>query len=163
MLISPKCKCTYGITHSACSSKNADKNAERSNNKQPFANGQVRNKNFDPVAMKTLYTNVLKPLVTAGTITQSQSDKVLAEETKNETQNVGMNKPSGEIKRSDTKKPSEADKSSDTNKPNGRRPMNNRLSALVTKKIITLAQSDTINQKIQEAMKNMQSSKAKQN
>ena len=134
-----------------CSSKSADTNAETSNNKQPFANGQARNRNFDPVAMKTLYSNVLKSLVTAKTITQLQSDKVLAEETKNEAKNVGMNKPSGTVK------PIGTNKAGGSNNPNGRRPMNNRLSVLVTKKVITLAQSDTINQKIQEAMKNIQS------
>jgi len=126
-----------------CSSKNADTSAKTTTTSaQPIATGQALNKKFDPVAMKTLYSNVLKSLVTAKTITQLQSDKVLAAETRNAPQSKGTSKQRG------------------INKPNGRRPTNNKLSALVTKKVITLAQFDIINQKIQEAMKNSKSTKS---
>jgi hypothetical protein len=134
-----------------CSSKSTDTNAETSNSKQPFANGQARNRNFDPVAMKTLYSNVLKSLVTSGTITQIQSNKVLAAETKNTAQSIATSKPTG------TAVPK------GTNKPNGRRPTNDRLSVLVTSKVITLAQFTTINQKNKEAMKTSMMSKTTQN
>lgn len=116
-----------------------------------IATGKTRNKKFDPVAMKTLYSNVLKSLVTTGTITQSQSDKVLAAETKNTAQSIATSKATG------TAVPK------GTNKPNGRRPVNNRLSVLVTSKVITLAQFTTINQKNKEAMKISMSSKTTQN
>jgi len=140
-----------------CASKSADTSANTTTTAktvsatQPTATGQARNKKFDPVAMKTLYSNVLKSLVTAGTITQIQSDKVLAAETKNTAQSIATSKATG------TAVPK------GTNKPNGRRPMNNRLSVLVTSKVITLAQFDTINQKIKEAMKISRGSKTTQN
>ena len=97
--------------------------------------------------MKTLYSNVLKSLVTAGTITQIQSDKVLSAETRNTAKSMATGTACQK----------------GTNKPNGRRPMNNRLSVLVTSKVITLAQYTTINQKIKEAMKISMSSKTTQN
>ena len=142
-----------------CSSKSADTSANTTtatpakavSTTQPTATGKTRNNKFNPVAMKTLYSNVLKSLVTAGTITQIQSNKVLAAETRNTVQSIAMSKETG------TAVPK------GTNKPDGRRPMNNRLSVLVTSRVITLAQFTTINQKIKEAMKINRSSKATQN
>ena len=127
--------------------KNADTSAKTISTTKTTTTGQTRNKKLDPVAMKTVYSNILKSLVTAGTITQPQSDKVLAAETKNSPQSIAISKTTG------------ASKPKGINKPNGRRPMNNRLSILVTKKVITLAQSNIINQKIQESMKISKSSK----
>ena len=140
-----------------CSSKNANASGNTTTTAKTISTtkttttGQARNKKFDPTAMKTLYSNVLKSLVTAGTITQIQSDKVLTAETTNTPQSIAASKVTG------TAVPK------GTNKPNGRRPMNDRLSVLVTRKVITLAQFDTINQKIKEAMKINRSSKTTQN
>ena len=58
--------------------------------------------------MKALYSNTLKSLVTDGTITQSQSDKVLVAETKNTPQNTATGK----------------DRAKGVNKPNGRKSTN---------------------------------------
>jgi len=90
--------------------------------------------------MKTTYTNILKALVADKTITQDQSDKVLAELTKNPG-----TKPSGT-------KPADGAQSS------GTKSKNNRLSALVTAGAITQVQADTTNQKIIDAMKSAKDS-----
>ena len=137
-----------------CSSKSASTSAQATTTSQSTQTG---NKNFDPTAMKTLYSNVLKPLVTAKTITQSQSDKILAAETKNVQRSWGTGRPVG------TATQSSANRQNGTNRRNGKNTMSNKLSTLVSSKVITLAQSNTINQKIQEAMKNSQSSKSTQN
>ena len=134
-----------------CSSKSASTSVQAT---------QTGNKNFDPIAMKTLYSNVLKPLVTAKTITQSQSDKILAAETKNVQRSSGTGRPAGTATPSNTNR---QNGTNGTNRRNGKNAMSNKLSTLVSSKVITLAQSNTVNQKIQEAMKNSQSSKSTQN
>jgi competence protein ComGC len=110
-------------------------------------NSQTRKS--DPTAIKTLYSDTLKSLVTDGTITQAQSDQVLEAVTKNVPQDTETGKSAG------------TDKSSGTDKSTGTKPKNNRLSELVTSGVITQAQADTINQKVGEAMKSNQSSKSK--
>ena len=117
-------------------------------------NSQTRKS--DPTAIKTLYSDTLKSLVTDGTITQAQSDQVLEAVTKNVPQDTETGKSAG------TDKSSGTDKSKDTGKSTGTRPKNNRLSELVTSGVITQAQADTINQKVGEAMKSNQSSQSKQ-
>jgi len=119
-------------------------------------------KSYDSTAMKTLYSSVLKALVTDKTITQIQSDKVLAV--------LGAARPTDGRKRggkgqADGQKPSgEAptgnQKPSGNAHANGTRPKNNRLSQLVTSKVITQAQADTINKNVQAAMKDMQGTKS---
>ena len=109
-------------------------------------NSQTRKS--DPTAIKTLYSDTLKSLVTDGTITQAQSDQVLEAVTKNVPQDTEAGKSAG------TDKSSGTDKSKDTGKSTGTKPKNNRLSELVTSGVITQAQADTINQKVGEAMKN---------
>lgn len=107
-------------------------------------------------AMKTTYTNVLKALVTAKTITQVQSDKVLAVLVKN-IQSVGGaqadGKKPGGTPPTDNKKQSG---SAPTGKADSK---NDKLSALVTSKVITKAQAATINKNLQAAMKSSQSTK----
>ena len=110
-----------------------------------------KTRKFDTTAIKTLYSDTLKSLVTDGTITQVQSDQVLEAVTKNVPQDTETGKSAG------------TDKSSDKNKPTGTKPKNNRLSELVTSGVITQAQADTINQKVGEAMKSNQSNQSKQN
>jgi hypothetical protein len=100
----------------------------------------------DPSGMKTLYSTVLKALVADKTITQAQSDKVLVVATENMQPGRGGAKPDGEPKADGTKP-------DDSAQPDGAKPKNDRLSELVTSNVITQAQADTINQKLQEAMK----------
>ena len=116
-------------------------------NTNATTNSQTRKS--DPTAIKTLYSDTLKSLVTDGTITQAQSDQVLEAVTKNVPQDTETGKSAG------------TDKSSGTDKSTGTKPKNNRLSELVTSGVITQAQADTINQKVGEAMKSNQSSKSK--
>jgi polyhydroxyalkanoate synthesis regulator phasin len=130
-----------------CSSKTAATSATANT-------GSGNTRKFDPAAMKTNYENVLKTLVTAGTITQAQSDKVLEAVTK------------ATPKSGDQGTNQSGDKNSQV-KTNGtgntqNRTRNNPLSALVTSGVITQAQADAINQKIRENMKNSQSSQSSQ-
>lgn len=131
-----------------CGSKSANTSDQTTDNTQSTQKG---NKRFDPTAMKTLYSSALKSLVSAKTITQSQSDKVLAVETKNVQRGTEKGRSSG------------TGKQSGTNKGNRKNNMGNKLSTLVSSKVITLAQSNTINQKLQDAMKDNQNSKSTQN
>lgn len=161
------------------------------------SNGNTNNKAMNPTSMKTLYTNVLKELVTAKTITQEQSDKVLAAVTKNmptdnqkpsDNNSAGGQKPSDNNSNGDQNpnnsssdgtqnqngtasangtKPS-GNPPSGGQKPTGQapnggqngsnvNPQSQAISQLVTDKVITQAQADTISQKIQAAMNTSQS------
>ena len=109
-------------------------------------NSQARQ--IDGTAIKTLYSTVLKELVTANTITQVQSDKVLEVVNKDMPQGGGGDKPTGTppATTDDTTKGTPPDGSNDS------QPKNDRLSELVTSKVITQAQSDAINSKISASM-----------
>ena len=96
--------------------------------------------NFDPAVMKTRYEDALKALVSDGTITQIQSDKVLEAMTKNVPKDGAGNPP--QIKEGAPK--DGKDKPSDGQN----RGRNNSLSGLVTSGDITQAQADTIMQKL---------------
>ena len=121
-------------------------------------NSQARQ--IDGTAIKTLYSAVLKELVTANTITQAQSDKVLAVVNKDMPQGGGGDKPTGTPpgKTDDTTKGTPPATTDDTTKgtppdgANDSQPKNDRLSELVTSKVITQAQADTINTKLNAAM-----------
>lgn len=104
--------------------------------------------------MKTTYTTVLKALVTDKTITQAQSDKVLAVVAK--AMPTGGTRPSGTAKEGGAK-PTGTKQSGGQH--TGNRGSNNQLASLVTSKVITQAQATTINTKVQAAMKSMQSNK----
>lgn len=122
---------------SGCSSKAA--NAASNNNKT-----QMR-RNFNPSAMKTRYETVLKELVSNKTITQDQSDKIIAEITKqisNRPQNSGNKKNWKNNKQGGTQG------SNGQHKNSGNR--GNQLSSLVSSGVITQAQADTITQKLRE-------------
>lgn len=103
------------------------------------ANGKAQGRgNFDPAAMKTRYEEALKGLVTDNTITQAQSDKVLEAMTKN-IPSSGT-KPTGK----DT-----TNKQNTTQQGNGQNKQRpNQLAELVTSKVITQAQADTITEKL---------------
>lgn len=123
---------------SGCSSKSASANANTSSN----SNQTQKHKNFDPSAMKTRYETVLKELVTDKTITQDQSDKIIAEITKqaaNRPQNSGNKKNWQNNKQG----------GNGQHKNGGNR--GNQLSSLVSSGVITQAQADTITQKLRES------------
>ena len=129
--------------------------ADTATNTNTNATTKSQKRKSDPTAIKTLYSDTLKSLVTDGTITQAQSDQVLEAVTKNVPQDTEKVKSAGTDKSSGTDKPK------DTGKSTGTKPKNNRLSELVTSGVITQAQADTINQKVGEAMKSNQSSQSK--
>lgn len=138
------------VMFGGCSSKKADTAVPSSSTTQAATTAKTDNKKFDPTAMKVLYADTLKALVTDSTITQAQSDKVLEAITKDMPQ--GTDKPAG-TPPTGTDKPSE-NPPAGTDKPKeGKNPNDDKLSALVTSKVITQAQADTINKKIGEAMK----------
>ena len=101
---------------------------------------------FDPTAMKTAYSTVLEALIADKTITKAQSDKVLVAV----TENMGAGRGGAKL----------VDKAQvDGERPDGvmekgeAMPKNNSLSELVTSKVITEAQAETINQKFQELIR----------
>jgi len=146
-----------------CSTKKADATSSTATTATTAnTNGTANANKSDQGTMKTLYSNVLKALVTNKTITQTQSDKVLVVIVK--TTQTNSEKPSG-TPPTDNQKPSgEAPK--DGEKPSGTAPTggsnskDNILSALVTSKVITQVQADTINKNVQAAMKSSGSAKA---
>lgn len=132
------------IALTGCSSNktSSTSSATSSNNGHAHNKG---NRNFNPSAMKTRYETVLKELVADKTITQDQSDKILAEVTQN------MNKP-----RQQNSNQNSNQNGQNSNHANGGN-RKNQLSSLVSSGVITQAQADTINQKLRDAMKNSQS------
>lgn len=102
---------------------------------QSAAFGQHANMPFDPAALKQSYEPALKELVSAGTITQDQADKVLAELT-NSSPQAGNQKNQGQ--------------GTGQNGPNNRRGGFDRFGGLVSNGVITQAQADAINAKVME-------------
>jgi competence protein ComGC len=92
---------------------------------------------------KTQIQNNIKSLVTDGTITQSQSDKIVAALTSNPTGNQQGGQPSGQP--NSNSKPS--GKPSD-NQNKGQKPQNSPLSKLVSDGTITQAQADAVMKKL---------------
>jgi hypothetical protein len=142
-----------------CSSKKADTaTTEVAGN---VTNSRTSGAKQTTAEMKTVYSNILKALVIDKTISQVQSDKVLVEVTKARTGNFGNERPSGTEGKD---KPTGTEPGDGTKgeapeggqggeaPADGTRPKNDRLSTLVTSKVITQAQADTINEKIQDAM-----------
>lgn len=142
------------VMFAGCSSKKADTSS------QTTTTGQTVNRKFDPAVIKTRYEDALKSLVTAGTITQVQSDKVLEAVTKNVPQSGNQSK--GENNKPNGQQSNQQGQTKGTGSGQNR-PRNNQLSALVTSGVITQAQADTINEKVAETMKNNQSSQSIQN
>ncbi|MBU3114070.1 carbohydrate-binding domain-containing protein [Clostridium lacusfryxellense] len=113
----------------------------------------------DPEAMKTAYETTLKSLVSAKTISQAQADKVLAASTENMPGGGrGGARPDGSTKPDGAQ---DAGEKPDDAAQGGERSKTDSLSELVTSKVITQAQADTINLKLQEAIKPEQSSTTK--
>ncbi len=122
--------------------------------------------------MKALYTKVLSALVTDKTITQAQSDKVLAALVESSPGKAGVDKAkdtstsssansgssNANTSTSSSEKPADRPAGGNSQKPAGTPPSDGRLSKLVSSNVITQSQADTINQKIMEAMKSSNTS-----
>lgn len=126
---------------SGCSSKSASANSNTASN----TNQAQKRRNFDPSAMKTRYETILKGLVADKTITQDQSDKIIAEITKQ-----AANRPQN----SDNKKNWQNNKQGSGQGGNGQHRnggnKKNQLSSLVSSGVITQAQADKITEKLRE-------------
>ena len=94
---------------------------------------------------KTQIQNSIKSLVTDGTITQSQSDKIVTALTSKPTGNQQGGQPSGQASSQSNSKPS--GKPGD-NQNEGQKPKNSPLSKLVSDGTITQAQADAVMQKL---------------
>ncbi len=109
--------------------------AGTSASQQSVVQGQRGNRQFNPTAMKESYEPALKELVSAGTITQTQADKVLEAISTNASQPGSNQNSQGQ---------------NNGNGQNNRRGGFNRLSGLVTSGVITQVQADAINAKVME-------------
>jgi len=132
-------------------------------------NNAIKPDQSNSTAMVELYSKTLKDLVTAKTITQNQSRKVLAAITNNMTPNTvtvpntvtapnAVTTPSTVTTPNGVKAPNTVTTPNKATTPNTT-PTINAISSLVKSKVITQAQANTINLKIQEAMKTIQSNK----
>jgi len=119
----------------------------------------------DSSTMKTTNSTVLKALVTDKTITQVQSDKVLALVSKAMPTGGGRTGGGG---KADGQKPSgtaptdgqkSGEKPSGIAKQGAANSRNYQLASLVTSKVITQVQANTISTKVQAAMKSAEGSK----
>lgn len=125
----------FVLLFTGCGSKASD---DKSAPQQSAAFGQQGNRQFNPAAMKESYEPALKELVAAGTISQAQADKVLAEISNSVPQSGNQ----------DSNQNSQGQNNG--NGPNNRRGGFNRLSGLVSSGAITQAQADAINEKVAE-------------
>jgi len=103
---------------------------------------------------KLIYSNALKPLVTEGTITQKQSDKVLAAITRympNDTGETRTPSTSSTPGTPSTSTPGTGTPITDTSNVK-MIPNISELNVLVKSGVITQVQANVINQKIQEIM-----------
>ena len=138
----------------------------------------IKTNQMDTTAMTELYSKTLKELVTANTITRTQSSKVLSAITNNMTRTVpntvtapdAVMTPNTVTTPNGVKAPNSVTTPNSIMTPNTDPAPNtrmepyttsiiNRISSLVKSKVITQAQANTINLKIQEAMKKIQSNK----
>lgn len=116
-------------------------------------------------AMTTAYSTVLKALVAEKTITQEQANRVLVAATENMQGGGGQGgEPGGEPggrngggEKPTSTEPADGELPRDAAQEDGARPKNDNLSELIASKVITQEQADTINQKLQEAMKSARS------
>jgi len=158
------------VLFTGCSSTktNTTASAPDSVSATPGADGRS-NKGVDSAQLNEVYTTTLKALVADKTITQAQSDKVLealttAPQKNGDRQNKAQPNatPDANAAKPDGTPSAKGQKPSGTPSANGRGSKNGRLNELVSSQVITQAQADTINQKIQEAMKNVQTSSSKE-
>ncbi|MBW9152292.1 hypothetical protein [Clostridium estertheticum] len=168
------------LLFTGCNMKNSTKVPMNNTNRSNQINKS--NQSMSTSSMKTLYSNTLKELVTAKTITNTQSKKVLSSITKNMSQgsvtnnsnvatpNAGTTGTPGATGSTGTTESTRTPGTRDTtgtgttNSTNQTDTTNNTnvingLNSLVKSKVITQVQADTIQQKIQTNLENIQISK----
>lgn len=156
------------LVFTGCGMPNSTKTPMNNTNRTNQTNKS--NQSISTATMKTLYSNTLKELVTANTITNTQSKKVLAAITKNMSQGSVTNSSNGTTPNTGTtgtagttgtpgitgtgttNSTNQIGTTNNTNVING-------LSSLVKSKVITQVQADIIYQKIQMELENIQSNK----
>ena len=109
---------------------------------------------FDPAAMKTRYENGLKELVSDGTITQDQSDKVMS------TLTANLDKMQQQRNSNNNGQTNNTQQNNGQGRQN--RIRSNPLSELVSSGVITQAQSDAIMQKIRGNFQHQQNNQSSQ-
>lgn len=122
-----------------CQSKSNDNSTAQTTN-----NTTQSSKKPDPAQMKQRMQDNLKALVTAGTITQAQSDKILEAL----TANTGKKDDQGKSQNNAQNNNQNNQQSNNQQGNNQNRPRNNPLSKLVSDGTITQAQADAVMQKI---------------
>ncbi|MCB2305666.1 hypothetical protein LGL08_00360 [Clostridium estertheticum] len=168
------------LLFTGCNMRNSTKAPMNNTNRSNQINKS--NQSISTASMKTLYSNTLKELVTAKKITNTQSKKVLAAITKNMSQgsvtnnsNVatpntgttgtpGATGSTGTTESTRTPGTTGTTGTGTTNSTNQTETTNNTnvingLNSLVKSKVITQVQADTIQQKIQTNLENIQISK----
>ncbi|MBX4264413.1 hypothetical protein [Clostridium estertheticum] len=170
------------LLFTGCNMRNSTKAPMNNTNRSNQINKS--NQSMSTASMKTLYSNTLKELVTAKTITNTQSKKVLSAITKNMSQgsvtnnsnvatpNTGTTGTPGatgstgttESTRTPGTKDTTGTGTGTTNSTNQTETTNNTnvingLNSLVKSKVITQVQADIIQQKIQTNLENIQISK----
>ena len=125
-----------------------------------YNTGNVNQQTSNPEAMKTLYFNSLKPLVTDGTITKDQSDMVLLAITRDMLNGTGlagtMDNPStnSNIGSNAAGNPGTTNNMGSAITTDMAASRISVLSQLVTRGVITQTQFIAINRSIQNALKN---------
>lgn len=150
------------LVFTGCGMPNSTKTPMNNTNRTNQTNKS--NQSISTATMKTLYSNTLKELVTANTITNTQSKKVLAAITKNMSQGSVTNSSNGTTPNTGTTGTAGTTGTGTTNSTNQIGTTNNTnvingLSSLVKSKVITQVQADIIYQKIQMELENIQSNK----
>ncbi|APC39925.1 hypothetical protein [Clostridium estertheticum] len=174
------------LLFTGCNMSNSTKAPMNNTNRSNQINKS--NQSMSTASMKKLYSNTLKELVTAKTITNTQSKKVLSAITKNMSQgsvtnnsnvatpNTGTTGTPGATGSTGTTESTRTPGTKDTtgtgtvtgtgttNSTNQTETTNNTnvingLNSLVKSKVITQVQADTIQQKIQTNLENIQISK----
>lgn len=126
---------------------------------QASSNTTQNSKKPDPQQMKQRMQDNLKGLVTAGTITQAQSDKILEALTSN-TQKKD-NQGTSQNNAQNNNQNNQQDNSKQGNNQN--KPRSNPLSKLVSDGTITQAQADAVMQKIRGNSNHRNSGQGSQN
>lgn len=117
-----------------CQNKSSNSGTEQTAN-----NNTQSSKRPDPEQMKKRMQDNIKPLVSDGTITQAQADKIIEAMTTNNRKNRSQGNQQNNNSNN-------SQNSNQSNNPN--RPRNNALSELVSNGTITQAQEDAVMQKI---------------
>lgn len=153
------------LVFTGCGMPNSTKTPMNNTNRTNQTNKS--NQSISTATMKTLYSNTLKELVTANTITNTQSKKVLAAITKNMSQGSVTNSSNGTTPNTGTTGTAGTTGTTGTGTTNSTNQIGttnntnviNGLSSLVKSKVITQVQADIIYQKIQMELENIQSNK----